>query len=112
MITINDFEYLNTLETGRKTLGTILSVTDRKVNQLIEQGIIIATDRNRCLLIESLQNYIKHMTKTDIKQESIINEQIRILQQVQDKYIQKKKYDKVIPIAKEISELLTFNCDY
>ena len=110
MITINNLEELNTLETDRKTIGTILGVTDRKVNQLIEQGIIIATSRNRCLLIRSLQNYIKHINRADIKQEAIINEQIRILQQVQDKYIQKKKYDKVIPIAKEISELLTFDC--
>ena len=110
MITINNLEELNTLETDRKTIGTILGVTDRKVNQLIEQGIIIATSRNRWLLIRSLQNYIKHINRADIKQEAIINEQIRILQQVQDKYIQKKKYDKVIPIAKEISELLTFDC--
>ncbi|GMQ59780.1 hypothetical protein AN1V17_41800 [Vallitalea sediminicola] len=50
MITINDLNDLNTLETDRKTIGTILGVTDRKVNQLIEQGIIIAASRNRCLL--------------------------------------------------------------
>lgn len=49
-------------------LAELLGVTDRRIRQLAEEGILLRTSKGRYLLAESVKNYIKTLKiTTDIK---------------------------------------------
>lgn len=54
----NTMDTLSTLTVSGKTLGKILNVTDRRIRQYAEEGVIEKASRGKYMLLPSIQKYI------------------------------------------------------
>lgn len=50
---------LKTLATTQTRLANALGITQQRVSQLIQDGVVVKDDKNQVLIVESLKNYYK-----------------------------------------------------
>lgn len=92
-------ENLDTVAVSSKVLGDIIGVSDRRIRQLADEGIIVRSRQGRYILKDSLRNYIVNLKVENSSRE---NTGKPILDEVQDLNLEKAKHEHV---KRQIAEL-------